>query len=106
MVNRRELAQHFNKLGFKIGIEIGVEMGRYSKVLCEEIPGLKLYGVDCWLRNLHKKPTDEEVARETLKPYDCTLIKDFSVEASKQFKNGSLDFVYIDANHTFGLKYE
>jgi len=99
--NRRELAKYFNSLGFKTGAEVGVEMGRYSKVLCEEIPGVKLYGIDCWLRNLDKNPTDYEVAQQRLKPYGCTLIKDYSVEASKQFENGTLDFVYIDANHFY-----
>jgi hypothetical protein len=39
--------------------------------------------------------------RELAQHYDCTLIKDYSVEASKQFKNGQLDFVYIDANHYY-----
>ena len=99
--NRQDLAKYFATLNFKTGAEIGVAQGVFSEVFCQSIPGLKLYCVDPWLRDQNKKPTDYEVAQEKLKPYGCTLIKDFSVEASKQFKDGSLDFVYIDANHYY-----
>ena len=94
---------------FKIGVEVGVEKGQYSERLCKLIPNLKLYGVDCW--SAHRGYRDHvsqvkldgfyEVARERVKPYDCTLIRDWSVEAAKRFEDGSLDFAYIDAEHDF-----
>jgi len=101
MVNRRELAQYFNKLNFRTGAEIGTEEGRYSKILCEEIPGVKLFCVDLWERDPTHDPTPYEIAKKTLEPYDCKLIKGYSMDVVKEFDDGSLDFVYIDANHYF-----
>ena len=40
-----------------------------------------------------------EEAKKRLAPYDCTLIKKTSMEALDDFKDESLDFVYIDGNH-------
>jgi hypothetical protein len=104
-----ELPILFRDAGFKVGVEVGVEQGLYSKRLCELIPGLKLYGVDCW--TIHRGYRDHvsqakldgfyKVARKRVKPYDCTLIREWSVDAARQFDDASLDFVYIDGNHDF-----
>lgn len=109
MKDRRELAKYFKKLGFKIGAEIGVAEGKYSKVICEENPGINLFCVDNWeayegYRDFAKKTTYEHLyktAQETLLPLGCTLIKKMSADAAKDFENKSLDFVYIDANHAY-----
>ena len=50
ITDRIELAKHFASLGFTKGAEIGVADGRYSKILCETIPSLKLIGVDVWAK--------------------------------------------------------
>ncbi len=107
--NRIELAKHFNELGFKVGAEVGVFAGHYSEVLCRSIPGLKLYCVDSWapykgyrdhkFENSFKKAYDSTVER--LKPYDHTIIRKFSMDAASDFENESLDFVYIDGNHSY-----
>ncbi len=93
--------------GFKIGVEVGVEQGLYSERLCQLIPGLKLYAVDCW--QAHRGYRDHvsqekldgffESTRKRVAQYDCQLIRKWSVEAAKRFDDRSLDFVYIDANH-------
>jgi len=33
-------------------------------------------------------------------PYNCKLVRKFGAEAAKDRLTGSLDFVYIDANHS------
>ena len=99
-------------LGFKIGAEIGVANGRFSKYLCKGIPGLKLYCVDPWTAYPeyieHHDPEGQvvlnncyETAKRRLAEYDCKLIKAYSLDAVKQFEDNSLDFVFIDGNHTF-----
>ena len=103
------LPEIFKELGFSVGAEIGVVEGVYSARLCEKIPGLKLYSIDAWLvyegyrdhvnqdklNQLHKN------AQETLAPYNCEIIRKFSMDAVEDFEDGSLDFVYIDGNHRF-----
>ena len=103
------LPKIFRRRGFKLGAEIGVERGWYSKKLCELIPGLKLYSIDAWqtYENYRDHVTQERLdsfyleTRERLKPFNCQLIKDFSVKAARRFADGSLDFVFIDAAHEY-----
>lgn len=99
MRNRIELAQYFKKLNFKVGAEVGVFTGYYSQVLCETIPGLRLYACDIWGEGKYKRAEDE--CLERLRPYNATIIKKPSVEAAKDVPDGSLDFVYIDAAHDY-----
>jgi len=43
----------------------------------------------------------EQEARLKLAPYGTTFIKAWSVDAAKQFPDGSISWLYIDGNHTF-----
>jgi len=103
--NRLELAKYFADLGYVEGAEIGVLGGSYSEVLCQVNPNLKLYCIDSWgrdggkLADYHMRKYEE--ARKRLEPYKTKLMRMNSMEAVEQFKNESLDFVYIDANHSF-----
>jgi hypothetical protein len=111
MRNRLELAQHFADLGFKVGAEIGVAKGFFSMVLCQTIPGLKLYGIDPYIaypfyhdfKHQHSIDRAERIARERLAPFfpNYTFIKEMSMDAVKHFDDGSLDFVFIDGNHKY-----
>lgn len=107
---RNGLAFLFKELGFKTGVEVGVQAGIYSEVLCQTIPGLKLYGVDAWTKyegyndtrgEQERYDAIYEQAKARLAPFDFTLLKKWSTEAAKDFADGSLDFVYLDANHDF-----
>jgi hypothetical protein len=96
-------------LNFKVGAEIGVERGLYSEKLCQAIPGIKLYSVDSWSPypgyriHVSQRKLDGfyEDAHKRLDPYGVTLIREYSTKAADLFEDGSLDFVYIDANHDF-----
>src|SRR3989344_1745838 len=113
---RSDLAALFNELGFKTGAEIGVFAGQYSKILCESIPGLKLYCIDAWV--VYDDLPETKVAKhyknyirriegtyaaagKLLQGYSCEFIKKYSMDAVTGFTRDSLDFVYIDANHAF-----
>ena len=108
--DRETMATLFKELGFKVGVEVGVRGGGYSMVLCRDIPGLKLYGIDPY--EVHEGYLDhtlqssldnfEKEAREKLAPYPTyEFIKKYSMDAVKDFENESLDFVYIDGDHSF-----
>lgn len=105
--NRIELAKYFNESGFKYGAEIGACFGRYSEILCQNIPGLKLIAIDSWnnRRNAEReksaKISGEESTRMKLAPYDAVVIKASSMDALQHVKDGALDFVFIDAAHDY-----
>jgi predicted O-methyltransferase YrrM len=104
----KDLPRLYVKLGFKVGAEIGVYHGEYSRWMLRGVPGLKLWGIDSWesypgYKDFGKHDLDGalEIALESVKGYDCNLIKARSRDASMDFKDGSLDFVYIDGNHAY-----
>lgn len=102
--NREDLARFMHDdMGYRVGVEIGVDRGEYSKVLCEA--GLKVFGVDCYENyDVYKRPgkykSNQDIARDNLKGLDHTLIVKYSKDAAKDFEDESMDFVYIDGNHT------
>jgi hypothetical protein len=105
---RDDLPQLFVDLGFKVGAEIGVERGLFSEKLLKA--GLELYCIDPWIhcsswsyhRSVETMAAIEQEALGRLSRYPkAHAIKAISMEAVQQFKDGSLDFVYIDGNHEF-----
>lgn len=97
MKNRIELAEFFASEGFTWGAEIGVCDGRYSEILCQTIPNLYLICVDNWEGQW---ASAYQKAVEKLRPYNVSIVKAPSVEAAKNV-TGKLDFVFIDAEHSY-----
>lgn len=106
-VSRHGLAELFNELGYKVGAEIGVRKAQFTQVLCEKIPGLKIYCVDTWEPYRYGGVTQErqdlylDEVKKVLQPYNHIIMKTTSMEAVKQIQDNELDFVYIDALHDF-----
>jgi hypothetical protein len=105
-----ELPQLFKELSFQYGAEIGVLEGKYSAILCRSNPKLRIYSVDAWLfyptyKNFRKQKDYDRAfleAKKRLSRYrNNRIIRKWSVDAAKDFSDGSLDFVYIDADHSF-----
>lgn len=104
-MRRKQLGNICQQLGFRKGAEIGVRDGAFSKELCHRNPGVELLCVDLWGAYYHfddqygENNYDEAVKR--LSEYKATLVKATSIEAAHNVEDGSLDFVYIDADHRF-----
>lgn len=99
----------WNSLGYKVGAEIGVKRGSFSKHILETMQEVKLYSIDAWQVYKHQKTEKEmhdknyEVTMLVLRKFgDRSVIqKKPSLEAVETFADGSLDFVFIDGDHTF-----
>lgn len=108
-VNTRvDLTKLMGRMGFRTGAEIGVCKGKFSRVFCWNIPNVKLYCIDTWKSDSldpHDHADDHEKnyihAKAILSSFDVTIIRMTSMEAVNTFPDGELDFVYIDANHSF-----
>lgn len=108
-IGRNGLAKLFNELGFRSGAEIGVLEGEYSEILVKANPNLKLFSIDPWVP--HRGYTDFtrketfakalEKARTRLSQYNSEIVQKFSLDAVRDFPDESLDFVYIDSDHSF-----
>jgi hypothetical protein len=102
-------------LAFTSGAEIGVWEGIHAAALCRANPGLHLLCVDAWTPyggdETQASAADpvfakrvrraEEVAQRLLAPLNCTIRRQFSVEAAATVPDASLDFIYIDGAHNF-----
>lgn len=75
------------------GAEIGVQRGLFSKEM--KYDG-KVLCIDVW-----ENKDIYRVAQSNLKDSKYTLIRDNSENASKNVPDEGLDFVYIDADHTY-----
>jgi len=109
MKSKYDLLNHFAKLGFTKGAEIGVAEGRFAESMFKAIPNLELWCVDIWWpyrgnRWSGSKERNEhhfKAATERLANYNSHIMKEMSMDAVRKFKDRSLDFVFIDANHAF-----
>lgn len=102
-----------------VGAEVGVWEGKMAEKLLER-PGLTLYMVDRWVPPeegdsyltsgaayaLEPKEVYERVyvkAREVAKrfPGRAYILRGDSARTAAQFEDGSLDFVFIDGDHSY-----
>jgi hypothetical protein len=101
--SRNDLASLLHELDFKKGVEIGVQRGRFSEIICQRNPQMRVCGVDAWAppngASMRQKAQKRMSVSRWMAQY--SIIDDWSVSAAKQFTDQSLDFVYIDADHSY-----
>jgi len=121
-MTRLDLARLFTESGYREGAEIGVFVGEYAEVLCRTNPRLHLRCVDSWAWSRqgerghwntyfgskhHGRPykiheRNYAAAVKRLAPYPgVEIMRMLSHQAAAKVSDGSLDFVYIDAEHTY-----
>lgn len=101
-----------NAQGFKIAAEVGVQEGIFSRTVLESWPG-ELIMIDAWahipgyvdIANVSEQEQLQilEKARKVEKDFAprAKIVKGFSTEVASQVQPGSLDFVYLDADHSY-----
>lgn len=96
------------------GAEIGVLRGEFSMLLLSKWKGSKLYSIDSWKHyeegyfDSNNSPDDIQeqsyaTATANLAPFGkrSEILRMSSKEASGFFEDERLDFVFIDANHSY-----
>jgi hypothetical protein len=100
--------------GWRHGAEIGVLRGKTLFALLDANPSLAMFAIDQW-KQLPPRPNENA---ETYNDYDmnglcasvtqkaktyhgrCQILKGDSEEMAAMVENGTLDFVFIDGDHT------
>lgn len=103
MKKRNELGKFFQEHYLTgIGAEVGCLRGEFSRFLSKHYKG-KILCIDNFVGEVGVPydPLVEEKCRENIKGTRCILIKDSSVNGSNRVPNESLDWVYIDAGHSY-----
>jgi predicted O-methyltransferase YrrM len=98
---REEFHKVINELGLETGVEIGLGFGLNSEYLLDNSNIKKLYGVDNWDWKTYNKSKEDTINKMSAYGKRFQLVQKDSVEAAKDFEDGSLDFVYIDGDHMF-----
>jgi len=91
-------------------VEVGTHMGKFAFQLMSQWNGERLYCVDPYLdyremprqgkREIHYEYAVKLLSRFNKGRERVTFIKDTSQNAVEQFIDSSIDFVYIDGEHT------
>lgn len=107
------LSRIINQMGLRVGVELGVAAGRHSRYILENSGVDKLWSIDRWQHiegyddamNLPQNEHDE------LYLYVCSqlsrfgqrssIIRSDTTLASTIFPDKFLDFVYVDADHSY-----
>jgi predicted O-methyltransferase YrrM len=111
--NREQIGQFLNYHNLKnIGVELGSFKGQFANTILNNWNG-KLLMVDVWRELPHEEYDDASNHREHIDAYSQAMdnLKGFEdraymlrmkgEHACDFILDGSLDFVYIDANHTY-----
>lgn len=103
---RQCLARLMASMGFRRGAEVGTFLGESALIWCKANPALHLTCIDPYVAyrarpSQHIQDRNYAKAQRTLARYNATIIRAASLDAVKEFTDGSLDFVYIDGDHRF-----
>ena len=109
------LCKLIKEKNYKNIVELGVGRGKTTQKLLDKCPNIHLTGIDEW----KKRPQTNVEGSETYEDWDfnglkknaesiknkypnrLTLINKSTNEASMEFSTGSIDLIFIDADHTY-----
>ena len=105
------LKQLIDRNGWTIGAELGVFKGNTYLYLLENCPQLTLIGVDLWAEQPGVAGQEDKIGRDfdgflrniraqTAGNGRARIIQGHTVAAADQVEDESLDFVFIDADHS------
>ncbi len=111
---RNQLPILVKKLGLVgVGVEVGVQTGIYSEKILKLSNLKRLYSIDCWKSLEGYKDIANKNQIKQYYYYLKTIIRlfkfgkrsrilrRFSKDAARLFADNSLDFIYIDAQHSY-----
>ncbi len=102
------LNQIIKNKNYTIGAELGVRRGELSSSLVSNNPELKMFCVDLW--DHHESFNELNPHESNFKSYldnisgledRITTLKKLTTEACDDIENDSLDFIFLDATHTY-----
>ena len=103
----------------QLTVEVGVQKGLFSKRIHDSLRPRVHYCIDSWKHfdvgyeedsanvsdeeHERRYAATRELFKEEIKNGTVKLIRDSSVNALRRIPEGSIDFIYIDANHNYSF---
>ncbi len=92
-------------------VEVGSWKGRSTTCICSGNKDAKVFAVDTWAGSSDERDLTNSLAKKediyqtflnnTKQFSNLTPIRKSSVEAAKDFEDGSVDWIFVDAGHTY-----
>jgi len=111
---REEFGKLCEEYGLKTGLEVGVQRGNFAQRTLTDWPSCDGYHlVDLWKHQDNYKDTanvddDKQIENFKIAQKNTNQWKNitkfysmYSSEAAKEFRNESIDFIYLDARHDY-----
>ena len=105
-----DLGHMLTALGCEKAVEVGVYRGRFTAALAKRAPKMQILGVDAWKvypgykdyenNDLESEAYTDAMRRLGDKP-NVKLMNAWSLDAAKEVEDNSLDYLFIDANHSY-----
>ena len=105
--NRVELADFVQARGYTVGVEVGTYLGEYAAELLRRVAFRKLFCIDLWNGcGMSKKYDGSKVYSLCQSRLDqfgrrVDMIRCSSIDGAGRFEMRNLDFIYIDADHSY-----
>ena len=96
--HRSQVCEIVREHGCRKGVELGLASGKLFRKLLSTFPELHMIGVD---RSIHipRKHMVREIVRAY--PGRATVYERLTSDAAGEIEDGSQDFVFIDADHSY-----
>jgi SAM-dependent methyltransferase len=91
----------------RLGAELGAHSGKFTEQLLSAFPRLTMYAIDTWcIRPMYETYDFPDVRKQFAKRtrvygYRVKTLHMDTLEAAAHVADGSLDFVFIDADHSY-----
>lgn len=106
--NTKTIDSLIKKYNYIYGAELGVRRGEFTTTLVRDNPLLKMVCVDIWnndksLNETHKHDENFKLFIKNAWDYKdrIAILRELTSTAYKKIKDNSLDFIFIDATHTY-----
>lgn len=94
------------------GAEVGCAFGGFSSLILSQWKGRRLHMIDPWEKqpkDVYRENTDgtdydgwfKDCSALAVRDPRAVILRKYSVDASRQFENGQLDWCYLDGNHSY-----
>lgn len=105
------LSKMIDAMQLKNGVELGTDKGKFAQEIMNGSTLKTLCCIDCWLDDYCHVKEGGSRYKEAMSRLDSfikservKIIHKYSVEAASDFADNSIDFIYIDSDHSlFGI---
>jgi hypothetical protein len=104
------VAELCNAYDLRNGAELGVKEGRFTTYILENVPGSTMLSVDLWGCSAGSEDYSDWPMEHYYRSFSTAMekygprskiLRMSTIKAAEKIEDGSLDFVFIDADHSY-----